>query len=46
MKKELKDWFVPWLMTAREYNTRHPGQGLGTAGLCAIDVERESDSAL
>ncbi len=21
MKKELKDWFVPWLMTAREYNT-------------------------
>ena len=19
--KELKDWFVPWLMTAREYNT-------------------------
>jgi len=21
MKKDLKDWFVPWLMTAREYNT-------------------------
>lgn len=21
MAKELKDWFVPWLMTAREYNT-------------------------
>jgi histidinol-phosphate aminotransferase len=21
MKKELKEWFVPWLMTAREYNT-------------------------
>ena len=21
MKKELKDWFVPWLLTAREYNT-------------------------
>ncbi|UCG08133.1 MAG: hypothetical protein JSV83_05650, partial [Desulfobacterales bacterium] len=21
MKKELKDWFVPWLMTARDYNT-------------------------
>jgi len=21
MKKELKDWFVPWLFTAREYNT-------------------------
>jgi histidinol-phosphate/aromatic aminotransferase/cobyric acid decarboxylase-like protein len=20
MKKELKEWFVPWLMTAREYN--------------------------
>jgi hypothetical protein len=21
MKKELNDWFVPWLSTAREYNT-------------------------
>ena len=21
MKKDLKDWFVPWLMTARDYNT-------------------------
>ena len=21
MSKELKDWFVPWLMTSREYNT-------------------------
>ena len=21
MKKEVKDWFVPWIMTAREYNT-------------------------
>ena len=20
MKKELKDWFVPWLFTSREYN--------------------------
>ena len=20
MAKELKDWFVPWLMTSREYN--------------------------
>jgi hypothetical protein len=19
--KQLKDWFVPWLLTAREYNT-------------------------
>jgi hypothetical protein len=20
MKKDLKDWFVPWLFTSREYN--------------------------
>lgn len=34
MQKELKDWFVPWLMTAREYNVgildkawANPGHG-------------------